>query len=163
MKESNDMAMTLKTGTLSVATAFPNPPWDVYNSKTGETGGFDIELISAISEQMNLTLNKIQYKGENFNNIFDGLSNRSYDVVISGTTITPERSQIALFSKPYLEFSQTIAVNRQKAPKVSGLPIFKVWWPAFKEATRRITWQKDCWSEVFCRTSNIIRIIKLMR
>jgi polar amino acid transport system substrate-binding protein len=119
------MAMTLKTGTLSVATAFPNPPWDVYNSKTGETGGFDIELISAVSEQMNLTLQKIQYKGENFNNIFDGLSNRSYDVVISGTTITPERSQVALFSKPYLEFSQTIAVNCQKAPKVSWITDFQ--------------------------------------
>jgi ABC-type amino acid transport substrate-binding protein len=91
----NDMVMTLKTGALSVATAFPNPPWDVYNSKTGETGGFDIELISAICGQMNLTLQKIQYKGENFNDIFAGLSNGSYDVVISGTTITPERSQVA--------------------------------------------------------------------
>jgi len=119
------MAMTLKAGTLSVATAFPNPPWEVYDSKTGATGGFDVELATAICEQMNLSYQQIQYKGENFNNIFDGLANRSYDVVISGTTITPERSQVALFSKPYLEFSQTIAVNRHKVPKVSWITDFQ--------------------------------------
>jgi polar amino acid transport system substrate-binding protein len=123
--ESNDMVKTLKAGTLSVATAFPNPPWDVYDSKTGATGGFDVELASAICEQMNLTYQQVQYKGENFNNIFDGLTNGSYDAVISGTTITPERSQVVLFSKPYLEFSQTIAVNRQKAPKVSWITDFQ--------------------------------------
>jgi polar amino acid transport system substrate-binding protein len=119
------MVKTLKTGTLSVATAFPNPPWETYDAGTGATGGFDVELISAIAAQMNLTLQPIQYKGENFNNIFDGLSDGSYDVVISGTTITPERSQVALFSKPYLEFSQTIAVNRQKVPKVSWITDFQ--------------------------------------
>jgi polar amino acid transport system substrate-binding protein len=123
--EGNDMTMTLKAGTLSIATAFPNPPWEVYDSKTGATGGFDVELASAICGQMKLAYEQIQYKGENFNNIFDGLANRSYDAVISGTTITPERSQIALFSKPYLEFSQTIAVNRQKVPKVSWITDFQ--------------------------------------
>src|SRR5271156_1596688 len=99
------MVTTLKAGTLSIATAFPNPPWDVYDSKTGATSGFDVGLASAICGQMNLTYEQIQYKGENFNDIFAGLADRSYDVVISGTTITPERSQVALFSKPYLEFS----------------------------------------------------------
>jgi ABC-type amino acid transport substrate-binding protein len=119
------MVATLKAGTLSVATAFPNPPWETFDSSTGATGGFDVELIGAICQQMNLKLEQIQYKGENFNGIFDGLTNKSYDVVISGTTITPERSQIALFSKPYLEFSQTIAVNRQKLPKVSWITDFQ--------------------------------------
>ena len=39
--------------------------------------------------------------GDDFNGIFDRLAKRS-DAVISGTTITPERSAIALFSQPYL-------------------------------------------------------------
>src|ERR1700749_4243354 len=108
------MVTTLKAGTLSVATAFPNPPWETYDPKTGATGGFDVELGRAICEQMKLAYEQVQYRGENFNNIFDGLTNKSYDVVISGTTIPPERSRVSLFSKPYLEVSQTVAVNRQK-------------------------------------------------
>jgi polar amino acid transport system substrate-binding protein len=39
--------------------------------------------------------------------------------VISGTTITSERSAIALFSQPYLEFNQGVAVNRRLIPNVS--------------------------------------------
>jgi polar amino acid transport system substrate-binding protein len=119
------MVTTLKEGTLSIATAFPNPPWETYDPKTGATGGFDIELARAICGQMKLTYELVQYKGENFNNIFDGLTNKSYDAVISGTTITPERSEVALFSKPYLEFSQTIAVNRRKVPKVNWITDFQ--------------------------------------
>jgi polar amino acid transport system substrate-binding protein len=42
-------------------------------------------------------------------------------VVISGTTITPARSAIALFSQPYLEFNQGVAVNRRSTPKVASL------------------------------------------
>jgi ABC-type amino acid transport substrate-binding protein len=119
------MVSTLKAGTLSIATAFPNPPWETYDPKTGATGGFDVELARAICGQMKLTYEQVQYKGENFNNIFDGLTNKSYDAVISGTTITPERAQVVLFSKPYLEFSQTIAVNRQKVPKVDWITDFQ--------------------------------------
>src|SRR5262249_11431525 len=55
------------------------------------------------------------------NGIFEGLSKRNYDAVISGTTITPERSEIALFSEPYLEFNQGVAVNRLLTPNVSSV------------------------------------------
>jgi len=44
--------------------------------------------------------------GDDFNGIFEGLAKRSCDAVISGTTITPERAAIVLFSEPYLEFNQ---------------------------------------------------------
>src|SRR5512146_3252853 len=59
--------------------------------------------------------------GDNFNGIFDGLAKRSCDAVISGTTITAERSAIALFSQPYLEFNQGVAVNRRLTPNVSSV------------------------------------------
>lgn len=47
---------------------------------------------------------------------FDIMMNGTYDAVISGTTITPERAKIVLFSKPYLEFDQGVAVNRIRTP-----------------------------------------------
>ena len=61
------MVTTMKSGTLSIATVFPNPPWETYDTKTGATGGFDVELARAICGQMKLTYEQVQYKGENFN------------------------------------------------------------------------------------------------
>src|SRR5262249_6021281 len=112
------MALTLQPGTLSVASAYPDPPFDLMES--GSPSGFDIELMRAICAQLGLTLQPVRYSGDDFNGIFEGLAKRSYDAVISGTTITPERAAIALFSQAYLEFNQGVAVNRQLTPRVAA-------------------------------------------
>jgi ABC-type amino acid transport substrate-binding protein len=109
------MALTLNPGTLIVASAYPDPPFDL---KDGSAGGFDIELMRAICAQLGLTLQPEAYTGGDFNGIFEGLAKRTCDAVISGTTITPERATIVLFSEPYLEFNQGVAVNRQRTPNV---------------------------------------------
>jgi ABC-type amino acid transport substrate-binding protein len=111
------MAATLTPGTLIVASAYPDPPFDIMD---GSAGGFDIELMRAICIQLDLTLQPQAYSGDDFNGIFDGLAKRTCDAVISGTTITPERAAIVLFSEPYLEFNQGVAVNRQRTPDVSS-------------------------------------------
>jgi polar amino acid transport system substrate-binding protein len=49
------------------------------------------------------------------------LKKRTCDAVISGTTITPERSAIVRFSESYLEFNQGIAVNGDLTPNVSSI------------------------------------------
>ena len=59
-----------------------------------------------------------KYTGDDFNGIFDGLSDGSYDAVISGTTITPQREKVALFSVPYLEFNQGLVVNVSRNPRI---------------------------------------------
>src|SRR5262245_64159710 len=110
------MALTLTRGTLIVASAYPDDLVD-----NGSPSGFDIELMRAICAQLDLALQPVRYSGDDFNGIFDGLANRSYDAVISGTTITPARSAIALFSQPYLEFNQGVAVNRRSPPNVASL------------------------------------------
>jgi polar amino acid transport system substrate-binding protein len=108
---------TLNPGTLIVASAYPDPPFDLMDN--GSATGFDIELMRAICTQLGLALQPMPYSGDDFNGIFDGLANRTCDAIISGTTITPGRSAIVLFSQPYLEFNQAIAVNRQLTPRVS--------------------------------------------
>src|SRR5262245_30741076 len=112
------MALTLQPGTLIVASAYPDPPFDLIES--GSPSGFDIELMRAICARLGMTLQSVRYSGDDFNGIFDGLTKRSYDAVISGTTITPEREAIALFSQAYLEFNQGVAVNRQLTPRVAS-------------------------------------------
>jgi polar amino acid transport system substrate-binding protein len=111
--------LTLNPGTLIVASAYPDPPFDLMEN--GTASGFDIELLRAICAQLSLVLRPMRYTGDDFNGIFDGLANRSYDAVISWTTITPDRSKIVLFSEPYLEFNQGVAVNRHRSPNVASV------------------------------------------
>src|SRR5262249_33928824 len=82
--------------------------------------GFDIELMRAICAQLQLSLEPVRYSGADFNGIFDELSQRRCDAVISGTTITPDRAKVVLFSQPYLEFNQGVAVNRERSPNVAS-------------------------------------------
>jgi polar amino acid transport system substrate-binding protein len=113
------MSSTIHPGTMIVASAYPDPPFELIEN--GVASGFDVQLIQAICTQMGLTLQRVRFLGENFNDIFDGLEKGTCDAVISGTTITPERSSIVLFSEPYLEFNQGVAVNRRVTPSVSSV------------------------------------------
>jgi polar amino acid transport system substrate-binding protein len=113
------MALTLTPGTLIVASAYPDPPFDIMEN--GSASGFDIELMRAICAQLGLALRPLPYTGDDFNGIFDGLAKRSCDAVISGTTITPERAAIVRFSEAYLEFNQGVAVNRRLTPDVTSV------------------------------------------
>jgi len=109
--------LTLEVGTLKVASAFPDPPFEL--GTTEAPAGIDVELMRADCRERQLDLQLIRYAGDDFNGIFEGLDAGRYDAVISGTTITPERSKVALFSKPYLEFNQGVAVDRDRTPNVA--------------------------------------------
>jgi ABC-type amino acid transport substrate-binding protein len=112
------MGLTLQPGALVVASAYPDPPFDLMEN--GSATGFDIELMRAVCGQLGLRLQPVPYSGDDFNGIFEGLAKQTCDAVISGTTITPERAAIVKFSEPYLEFNQGIAVNAQLAANVSS-------------------------------------------
>jgi ABC-type amino acid transport substrate-binding protein len=51
------MTLTLKTGTLVVASAYPDPPFDLIEN--GSASGFDIELMRAIGAQLGVTLQPV--------------------------------------------------------------------------------------------------------
>lgn len=110
------MALTLTAGTLSVASAYPDPPFELAD---GSENGFDIDLMRALCNHLGLALHRERYLADNFDGIFEGLEKGTYDAVISGTTITPDRSAIVRFSQPYLEFNQGVAINRRLTPEVS--------------------------------------------
>lgn len=107
---------TIIPGTLTILSAYPDPPFDIM--KDGRATGFDVELMRAVCGRLFLDLRPLAYTDEDFNGIFAALRNGTCDAVISGTTITPERAAIARFSKPYLEFNQGVAVNRRLTPNV---------------------------------------------
>jgi polar amino acid transport system substrate-binding protein len=81
--------------TLRVGVAYPDPP---FNSMGPDRGGLDIDLITAIGATLGLSVTLVAYQGADFNGIFDELSAGSYDCVIAGTTVTPERERRAGFA-----------------------------------------------------------------
>ena len=89
---------TLIPGTLAVLSVYPDPPFDIM--KDGVATGFDIELMRVVCGRLSVELRPLAYMGEDFNGIFAGLAQGKCDVVISGTTITPERAALVRFSRP---------------------------------------------------------------
>ena len=110
---------TRRSGVLSVASAFPDPPFEVVVD--GAATGLDAELMEAVCRRLGFRRELVKYTGEDFNGIFDGLRTGAYDAVISGTTITPEREKVALFSEPYLESGQSLVVNVRRTPQVRSV------------------------------------------
>ncbi len=116
--ENNNVIRTREAGVLTILSAYPDPPFDIMDG--GNATGFDIELMRAVCRRLSLELKPLAYTGENFNGIFAALAEGTCDAVIAGTTITPERAATVLFSRPYLEFNQGIAVNVRQTPRVTS-------------------------------------------
>lgn len=106
------MGLTLTPGVLKVASAFPDPPFEVEPDT-----GFDAALMQRICAGLGLRWDLVKFDGEDFNAIFDGLG-RDHDAVISGTTVTPARQTVALFAPPYAVFDQGVAVNTARHPGI---------------------------------------------
>ncbi len=103
---------------LKVGAAFPDPPFEL-TTKDGPAG-FDITLMQKIAEKLGREWQLVPYKGADFNGIFAGLNDGSYDCVASGTTITPGRQKIADFCPPYVASGQSLVVDVSRHPNVHG-------------------------------------------
>ncbi|QJP15718.1 amino acid ABC transporter substrate-binding protein [Starkeya sp. ORNL1] len=114
--------MTLQTlvpGTLRVASAVPDPPFEMMQS--GALAGFDIDLMRALCGEIGLKWEPCRYEGGDFNGIFDGLANGEWDCVASGTTITPDRETKADFCQPYLVSGQSLVCNVERTPGATSI------------------------------------------
>jgi polar amino acid transport system substrate-binding protein len=111
--------MTEETRALKVGAALPDPPFELVG-KDGPTG-FDIDWMKRIARRLGRDWQLVPYKGEDFNGIFAGLSNGSYDCVASGTTITPGRQAVADFCSPYCVSGQSLVVDAGRHPDVHGI------------------------------------------
>jgi polar amino acid transport system substrate-binding protein len=104
--------------TLTVGVAYPDPP---FNAMGADRGGLDIDLITAIGATLGSSVTLVAYEGADFNGIFDELSAGSYDCVIAGTTVTPQRARKAGFAPPYLVSGQSLAVDTVRLPAVRSV------------------------------------------
>jgi ABC-type amino acid transport substrate-binding protein len=108
---------------LRVGAALPDPPFDFMTSD-GPTG-FDVTLMQHIALQLGRAWRLVRYTGADFNGIFAGLDEGTYDCVASGTTITPDRERIADFCPPYVVSGQSLVVDPNRHPNVHGIADLK--------------------------------------
>ena len=95
---SADAAYTLVTdGVLTVGTSPDYPPFE--NLENGEYVGFDIDLATAVAEQLGL---EVEFQTLNFDSILTAVAaGGQVDVGISGFSVSPERAETVDFSDAY--------------------------------------------------------------
>ena len=84
--------------TWRVATEGTFPPFEFYNSQTGEVQGFEVDLVKAMAQKMGKDL-KLETLG--FDAIIPGILSGTIDTGAAGFSITPERGKRVLFSLPF--------------------------------------------------------------
>ncbi|MFC1476161.1 basic amino acid ABC transporter substrate-binding protein [Candidatus Zixiibacteriota bacterium] len=105
--ETDTWAEITSDGIWRVGTDATYPPFETVDTDIGEVVGFDIDLISAICTKYEV---QPEFIITPFDGIVPGLTTKKYDAIISAFTITPERARQVLFSDPYYDAGQMIAV-----------------------------------------------------
>lgn len=102
--ETTDLGL-IEDGTLIVGSDIPFPPFE--QGDPPEYEGFDIDLINAVAEKLEL---ETQIEDAPFDLILTG-GGGQFDLSISATTITPARENKVDFSDPYFIASQGLLVQ----------------------------------------------------
>ncbi len=108
---------TIKSGELSVGSCLDYKPFEFTDPNTGDITGFDIDMIDAIANRLNL---KVTWVKSNFNTIFTALAANKFDAVAAASTITAARQQVINFTIPYFPGGQSLTVNTTKTPDITS-------------------------------------------
>ncbi|WP_341973818.1 amino acid ABC transporter substrate-binding protein [Microbacterium sp. LWO13-1.2] len=86
-------------GTLTVATEGTYRPFSFHaDGGTGDLTGYDVEIIEAVAEKLDL---EVKFQETQWDAIFAGLDAGRFDVIANQVTINDEREAEYLFSTPY--------------------------------------------------------------
>ncbi len=91
------------------------PPME-FVDENKEIVGFDIDLMTAIAEEMGFAF---EFKNVAWDGIFAGLEAGDYDAIMSSVTILDERLEVYDFSDPYINAGQ-ITVVRADETEIAG-------------------------------------------
>ncbi|WP_091035389.1 basic amino acid ABC transporter substrate-binding protein [Microbacterium oxydans] len=101
----------IEAGTLTVCSDVPYPPFEVEDPSSDiEYSGFDIDLLAAIAEKLDL---KVSVQDVGFDPLQSGaiLVSGQCDIGASAMTITEERKANIDFSDPYVDSLQSLLVR----------------------------------------------------
>ena len=81
----------------------------------GEFFGLDVDLARATAERMGVT---VEFKKIDWNTKEAELNSGKIDIIWNGMDITPERQEIMLFSKPYMDNRHIIMILKEKSTEI---------------------------------------------
>jgi polar amino acid transport system substrate-binding protein len=87
----------VEKGVLRVAMSTTQPPYNI-RARDKTVIGFDVDLAQALADAMSVQLEIVEIP---FGNLLETLADDKVDMVISGLSITPERSRKVSFVGPY--------------------------------------------------------------
>jgi polar amino acid transport system substrate-binding protein len=94
-------------GKLTVGSDLDYPPMEALNGTQPE--GFDVDLMTAIAKQMGLEINYLP--PQKFDALTALVNAGKFDVIASSMTINDERKKLVVFTEPYFESNQSIAMK----------------------------------------------------
>lgn len=102
-------------------------PWAMRDEK-GEWIGSEVEVAKQLAADLGV---HAAFVPTPWKEIFEGLLQDRYDIIICGLSITPERALRVAFSNPYAESMSTILANRLRAEELRtveeyNLPIINI-------------------------------------
>lgn len=86
----------------------PNyPPFAYIDNETGKPAGFDVDSLDWIAKTMGF---EVTHKPMAWDGIIPALNAKQIDMVCSGMSITPQRSEVVQFSDPYWKVNRVFLV-----------------------------------------------------
>ena len=108
--------------TWRVATEGTFPPFEFYNSTTGEIQGFEVDLVREMAKVMKKDL-KLETMG--FDAIIPAILSGTIDTGAAGFSITPERAKRVLFTIPFYKSGLTIVVPKGNPKNIQSFDDLK--------------------------------------
>lgn len=106
---------TLAKGFLKIGASFNSPPFVQF--QYGRDVGFEVDLMNNICRLLKLKGQFIQAEG---NQLFQGLENQQFDVIIGGLVITEDQQKSIEFSTPYMDAAINLVTNVLKNPSIKS-------------------------------------------
>ncbi len=106
----------LKGRAIKVGSDTTYPPFEFVDKKTNAIIGYDVDLVNEICKSVNC---QATFVTTGFDTIFVALSQKQFDLVASGVTITDERKKTVDFGDPYLHYDEVLLVRGDDS-RISG-------------------------------------------
>lgn len=114
----DDLSIIMKRGKIIVGVKTDSMPFGFYDNNHN-LKGYDIELATYIAKALLGDSHKIEFMPVTSSNRITKLENNEVDMLVSTMSVTPERTMLVDFSKPYFISGQAILVDRNS--KIKGL------------------------------------------
>jgi len=96
-------------GYLLIGSDTTYPPFEEFNSNTGQAEGFDIDIAHQLAIALGV---EVKIQTSEWDAIIPNLINNDFDIILSAMTITEEREEVVDFTRWYYKIHQAILVNK---------------------------------------------------